>query len=289
MSILTDDLSFQLGDTGVLLNADDTTLPFVDVTQVIGLDSAPFRTAQRDHEGTDGDFIDAEFESGRDLLLSGTIYADPDNMESYLDSLLVNYAPSRTLVPFYFKAPGVNERLLMVKPLGIKYDWDMLRRTGAAAFQIAMHAEDPRKYSSNLNTQTMLSGSTIVTGRAYNKSYNYGYGSIITVPDTVIVTNGGNREAPAIITINGPVQLPTIVNDTAGKTLQFNITMTNTDVLVIDLLNHSVILNGSVSRRGTLVNPDWFLLAKGDNLLHYQSASAPSSSSATITWRDAWR
>jgi hypothetical protein len=275
MPVLSSDLTFQLGDTGVTLNTD-SVFPFVDITQVSGLDSAPFRTSQRDHEGTDGAFIDAEFETGRDLILTGTVYADPNTMESYLDQLVYNYQPSKVRIPFYFKAPGVGERVLFVKPLGCQYNWDALRRTGQANIQFSMFAEDPRKYSSTLQTGSMIQGSTVTTGRSYNKGYNFGYNTTILVPDSTTVTNNGNREAPAIITITGPVVNPQIISDTAGKTLAFNITLSATDVLVIDLVNHTVVLNGTANRRSTLLAPNWFLLQPGVNILRFRAGALPT-------------
>jgi len=287
MSILSSDLTFQLGDTGVTLNTD-SVFPFVDITQVAGLDSAPFRTSQRDHEGTDGAFIDAEFETGRDLLLTGTVYADSSTMELYLDQLVFNYQPSTVRIPFYFKAPGVDERVLFVKPLGCRYNWDILRRTGQANIQFSMFAEDPRKYSSTLKSVAMVQGSTIITGRSYNKSYNFGYNTIILVPDSVVVTNSGNRDAPALISIAGPVVNPIIVSDTAGKTLSVNITLGVSDTLVIDLVNHTVVLNGTANRRNLLSAPNWFLLSPGDNVLRFR-ATVAGSAIATVTFRDTYR
>jgi hypothetical protein len=44
---LTEDLTFKLTDTGVVLNSS-VVQPFVDITKVTGLDSAPYRTTERD-------------------------------------------------------------------------------------------------------------------------------------------------------------------------------------------------------------------------------------------------
>jgi hypothetical protein len=285
---LTQDYTYQLGDAGVLLNSDLTLLPFVDIDTLSGMDSPNFRESQRDHEGVDGDFLDAEFETGRDIALSGTVYTDPNDPETYLDSLRFNFQPSRTLIPFYFKSPNKPERVLFVKPRGVRYDINSLRRTGLSAIQFLMHAEDPRIYTSLLRQVVLSAGSTITLGRGYNKSYNYGYGTIVTVPDSFTVTNGGNRDAPALITITGPVTTPQIVSDTAGMTLTFNITLGVSDVLVIDLLNHTVVLNGSTNRRNTLLAPNWFLLKPGDNILRYRTAIG-SVTTATVSWRDTWR
>src|SRR5687768_9358567 len=102
---LTDEFSYQLGDAGIILNPDSLSTPFVDITRVTGLDSPPFRTTERDHEGTDGGFMDAEYEKGRPIILEGLAYANGSELESFLDDLKANFAPSRTLLPFYFKKP----------------------------------------------------------------------------------------------------------------------------------------------------------------------------------------
>lgn len=176
MPFLSEDFTFQLGDAGVTLNTDANSMPFVDITEVNGLDNAPYRTTERDHEGVDGSWIDAEYEKGRPVTLEGTVYTDGTTMESFLDSLKSNYAPSRSLIPFYFKAPGVQERVLFVKPLGCRYDWTTLRRLGYGAIQFQMFAEDPRIYDSNLNTFPIVQTIASSPGREYDRDYSYGYG-----------------------------------------------------------------------------------------------------------------
>jgi Siphovirus-type tail component, C-terminal domain len=67
-----------------------------------------------------------------------------------LDDLKANYAPVQTPIPFYLKAPGVAERVLFVKPRGIRYDWETARRIGVTPASFMMYAEDPRIYDSAL-------------------------------------------------------------------------------------------------------------------------------------------
>jgi len=122
-----EDYTFQL-NSGVLLNSS-ILLPFVDIDRVVGLDSPPFRETVREHEGQDGGFIDAEFESGRDVILEGTVFADSSTIEDYLDDLKANYGPIRAPVPFVFKAPGVGERVLFVTFRGCRYDEAIACRT----------------------------------------------------------------------------------------------------------------------------------------------------------------
>lgn len=282
---LSSPYTFLLGDTGIVLNTDPTT-PFVDINHVVGLDSAPFRSTEQDHEGTDGGFMDAEFEKGRTVVLEGVVYTDGANMESYLDSLKYNWAPSKTLVPFYLLAPGVDERVLFVKPLGCRYDWETMRRTGCANIQFSAFAEDPRIYSSALQSITVTQGGTATTGRSYNKSYNYSYGAAITPNQTDCVTTG-NRDTPAVFTITGPVVNPTIINDTDSVSLRFILNMGASDVLVVNTQYHTVYLNG-LSRRDALVAPNWFLLHPGHNLIRYLADSS-GTSTMQVQFRSAWR
>jgi hypothetical protein len=283
-----DDYTFKLGDSGVVLN-DDPALPFVDIEKVTGLDSPPFRETTREHEGVDGGFLDAEFERGRDIILEGVVYADETGtgVETFMDSIKFNYAPVTAPIPFYFKAPGVEERLVFVKSRGVSYDWDQLRRLGMARIQFKMFGEDPRIYTSVEETLDIPFSGFTGSGFSFSLAFSFGFGAAVLPPGGT-VTNSGNRPAPAIITIDGPVTDPRITNDTLGLTLSFVITLSGTDSLVIDLGSRTAILNGTTNVRGTLIDPTWWLLAPGDNSITYTAGSG-TGSNLNITFRSAWR
>lgn len=289
MTVLTEELTWRLGDTGVILNTDSESLPFVDIDDVRGFDSAPFRETQRDHEGDDGGFIDAEFEKGRDIILGGRIYTNSSTMETYLDSLKANWSPSRTQVPLYFKSPGVNERLLLVKPLGVNYNWTALRRNGQADIQFKAFAEDPRIYDNALFSQNLSLGATVFTGFGFNFGFPFGFGGVSSTTDEVIVFNAGNRASPPFFIINGPVSNPRILNDTLSKEMLFNIVLNAGETLEVNPKNKTVRLNGITNRRNTLVAPTWFYMASGNNSIRYRADSADPTSFLTIQFRPAWR
>lgn len=284
---LTEDLTFMLGDSGVVLNTDTAGVPFVDVLSVVGLDNAPYRETRREHEGTDGGFIDAEFERGRDIVINADIYADSSTMEDYLDSLKYNYAPSRVLIPFYYKAPGVDERLLYVKPLGFKYDWEQIRRTGRARAQFRLFAEDPRIYAAQVSSTDIAFSFGAVTGFGFNMGFDLGFGGSATT-DGAFVNNAGNRPTPPTFTITGPCTSPSIRDETYGNILAFNITLASGETLVIDTKYRTVRFNGSSNRRNTMTNFDWFFLNPGDTFIRY-GASSGSGSSLNVSFRSAWR
>lgn len=285
---LTDAFSYRLGDDGIVLNPDALVTPFVDITTIRGFDSAPLRTTSRDHEGTDGSFMDAVYEKGRPLFLEGMAYADSGSVETFLDDLKGNWAPSRTLVPLYFKLPGVEERVFFVKPLGCRYDVNAMRRVGCTDIQFEAFAEDPRAYTSTLFNVNIPQAAISITGRGYDKGYSYGYGEVDIGQDQVNLVVGGNRPTPPILTITGPALQPRIINDTLGITMQLDINVLAGETLVIDMQYHTIMLNGSVSRRSALVNPTWFYLQVGDNFLRYRTA-VQGATPLNIIYRHAWR
>ena len=286
---LTEELTFKLTDTGVVLNTDAASLPFVDIEKVMGLDSAPYRETERDHEGTDGGFLDAEFERGRHVLLEGTVYADTSTMEVYLDSLKANYAPSPVLVPFYLKAPGVAERLLFVKPQGCKYSWEQMRRTGQMPVQFKMFAEDPRIYASDLSTVNVPFATGATTGFGFSLGFDFGFGAGGGGTDGEFVINEGNRPTPVEFTIHGPCETPSILDETYGHALVFNIVLATGETLVVNTQYKTVKLNGTTTRRNTLAAPDWFFLEEGSTFIRYLAVAGSAPSSLDISFRSAWR
>jgi len=286
---LTEDFTFKLGDSGVVLNTD-AIYPFVDAENVKGLDSAPFRTSSRDHEGDEGGFMDAEFEKGRDIVIDGTAYATTDGMEDFLDQLKANWAPSKVQVPFYFKPPGKNERMLLVKPLGMRYDWSTMRRTNQVSIQLGAFAEDPRIYDSTLINVNLPLGATVFSGFGFNVSFPFGFGGVSTTADAIQIVNTGNRPTPPVITIHGPCDNPRLLNDTVSKEMLFQgLSLGGSDTLVVDMKNRTAKLNGTTNRRNTLVAPTWFNLEVGANTLRFRASSSDPSAFATVSYRPAWR
>lgn len=269
------DYTFRLGDSGIVLNDDSLNLPFVDIEEVRGLDSATYRETTRDHEGTDGGFMDAEFERARPILLEGVIYADSNSLETYLDSLKENYEPSQILVPFYLKAPGVTEKILFVKPQGVRYDWEADRRLGVVRAQFLVYAEDPRIYTNVLQDISIPLSGLVTDGFGFPLAFPFGFGAA-EQSGVVTVTNSGNRPTPVEFVLTGPAVEPRIINETTGKTMKFNISLSSTDVLTINSYYKTVRLNGA-NRRNALVEPNWFDLPKGDTDIRFQVVSFNTS------------
>lgn len=284
---LTEELTFRLGDSGTILNTDSTSLPFVDIRNVVGLDNAPYRETERDHEGTDGGFLDAEFEKGRPIVLTGDVYADSNSMESYLDQLKADFAPSRTLVPFYYKAPGVDERVLFVKPQGVAYDWDELRRIGSSKIKFKCFAEDPRIYTAALSEYTIVYSAGALVGFGFPLGFDFGFGGVSST-DSVTVTNAGNRPTPPTFVIEGPVNTPIIRDETYNHVLTFDLTLAVGETLTVNTQYKTVTLSDGTNLRNALQEPDWFFLEPGNTSIRY-TAYDGTGSQMTVQFRSAYR
>lgn len=289
MTTLVNPLTFQLNDNGVILNDDINTINgvFVDLEVIKGLDSAPYRETKRDHEGVDGGFLDAEFETGRDISLEGMVYGGTQPLEQFFDKLKANFAPSRDPLPLYFLTETGDARMIFVKPQGVRYDWDSSRRLGMSPVKFAMYAEDPRMYSQTLNTVTIGLNNAASSGFGFNFGFPLSFGGVVAGIDGKYCSNIGNRPTPAVITITGPADTPVIINDDTGDTLTFAISLSVGETLEINLVNHTVRLNGTTNRRNSLQVPNWFLLNPGNTFIRFRAASG--SGSATIAFRSAWR
>lgn len=292
MAPVLGDFQLQFGDDGVLMNGDVSgTSPFIDVESVSGLDSAEYRTSNKDIEGQDGSVIEAEFESKRTITITGTIYAGTHTqMESYVDLLKANFAVSKTAKPLYFKAPGVAQRMAYGKcTSGFRCNWDPMRRVAKAAFSVTLSCGDTIIYGVD---ELMWPGSVTFSnapGFTFNFSFSFDFGAIEGgVVGQMQASHGGNRPAPftALFTGNGAVN-PGILHEDLGLTVQTNLTLNPGDELSIDFLKRKVLFNGS-PRRGSVIREGWFMLQPYvvNNL---RLLTNSGSLSVTLSGHDAWR
>jgi hypothetical protein len=253
-TLLAEEYQF-VEDTGIKLNGA-SALPFVDILSIDGLDAAQVRTLATPREGMHGGYVDAEFEDIRTITIEGEIYASPTALETYLDSLKANFAPSKVVQPFYF-GTDAGTRCIFAKSTGLRYAKDQLRRLGKVAFQVQLIAEDPRIYATTVTSQGL--------------------------PGTLVLV--GNRDTTGTITIAGSRTNPVITMGTS--VLTFNYTLAGGNTIVIDLAKRTVILNGTTNLRSALtISGGWPVLKNGNNVFTIGGTGAGAITAAA---RSAWR
>jgi hypothetical protein len=133
------------GDSGFVLNTNSQGIPFVDITDIAGLDSAPIRTSTTEHIGIDGAYQDASYMTMRTIAITGTVYDNAATPEALLDTLRAQYGPG-TYGQFFFKHPGSPLRFVNAMGGGVKYDVDTQRRLGITNVVITLFCPDPYFY-----------------------------------------------------------------------------------------------------------------------------------------------
>jgi hypothetical protein len=279
---------YQFRDDGILLNGDDLALPFVDVTRVEGLDTAPYRTQTKDQEGTDGGFVDAQFETLRTVVLDLDIYADPNALDTYLDDLKENFEPNEDYQPLYWRGDN-GDRVVFGKSQGLKYSKTKQRSWGMQPATITILCGDPRIYSPEIvSSGPIILGTSAVGGRGYPKGFPFGYGGVAT-QGAGSITPGGNRSTPGWYVLTGPITNPIIINDTLGLQWTFTIALATGEELWINPKNLTVRLGEfGPSRRTNMKGPWWYLL-KGENSFRLQGSGGTGATKLEVFARPAWR
>ncbi|MET9467795.1 hypothetical protein ABZY44_23930 [Streptomyces sp. NPDC006544] len=159
-----------------------------------------------------------------------------------------------------------------------------------AEYSVLVTAADPRRYSTDLQAQS--AGLPSVTG---------GVTLPLTMPLTITagtssgqisLSNAGSMSTRPTFTIDGPVADPVIVvqyPDSTVVQLAFSDTLGAGDQLVIDTAARSVVLNGSVSRRGYLSVARWPVIPPTSTVtVQWTASSYDSAALLTGTCRSAW-
>lgn len=142
-------------------------------------------------------------------------------------------------------------------------------------FEIPLLAEDPRRYSQTLTTDTGLS----ISGAGTSDT------NTITLPTAA---NGG-VDTGATITIDGPAVNPKIVNaGDSSKFVQWTGTLGAAETLVFDLDLQTVTLDGVNDIENLTAGSEFFRLRPGANLLTYTRSSGASASTAQFDYRVAY-
>lgn len=153
-----------------------------------------------------------------------------------------------------------------------------------AEFTIGLVAPDPRRYSTALHQSVVVQGA-MAAGLAppWTPPITLPAGA---PPMSVSVTNAGSFETRPVVSIQGPVTGPAVVNQNTGQTVSFSsLTLGASDVLAVDFNNRQGLLNG-VFRPADLWS-SWWVMPPGTTGVQ-MTGTASTGASMTVASRDAW-
>ena len=152
--------------------------------------------------------------------------------------------------------------------------------------QYTFFCADPRYYDDAQQTATLSISNPL--GRTYNRIYPLVYGGGSLSSSTIVANNGWATTYP-VITINGPIKNPTVGNITQGYYITISGTYANTDIIVIDLDQKLVTVNGASARNLVSGASNWFSAPPGNNSFYLTGSNTlAGTTAATVTWRSAY-
>ncbi len=272
---------------GALTPVGGTSVALLGGTGLTGLNDMPALSTSDALRGQDHGAW-----GGIDLLQPRTLHLElqiiaADNASMYSDIALAEIAFQPRMTGDLPLLLFDNQRLIncRVRRRSVPYDTGNKPRVGGLIVELV--ARDPRVYDATQATLTLVPGAG-GGGAVWPWVWPVSWGGPSS-GGTAIATNLGNFPTRPLITIQGACSNPFVSNGTTGQTLAFQIALANSDVLMVDLDARTVQLNGTASRRSTLVaGSSWWELAPGNSSVTFGASSVATGCSASITFRSAW-
>lgn len=259
------------------------------ILEVNGLEGLPGIRNQDDNRGyADGMFTGRDFLAGRTITITFlTLASSGASAQANFNTIQGALLPQTSgTTPLYFLLSNAeSEQVINARVRALRTTVTPEYTYGYITSQVEFFCPDPRYYNSN--TQTLSLTYTAPSGRVYNRTYNLVYGGgTATLQGTV--NNAGWATTYPTITLSGPIINPQIGNITTGNTLYLSGTYSSSDVIVIDLYNKLITVNGTAARN-ILTSGTWFGAQPGANTFSfYGTGTLNNVTTATITWQSAF-
>jgi len=260
------------------------------ILDVQGLEGLPAIRNQDDNRGYfDGMFSGRDFLGGRTITMTVLTVAGNGNSAQANYNLLQSQAlPQQSgTTPLQFQlSPAGGLQFINARVRGNITQVDPDYTYGYIKSQLTFFCPDPRYYDNTTQTASMTY--TLPLGRSYPRIYplTYGGGS---QTQTAPITNSGTTNTYPLITIYGPVINPVVGSTKTGQYLSFNYTMAQSDVLSINLLNKTILLNGNPARNLLIGSSQWFSAAPGANYFYFTGTGTTFGiTNATVQWNNAY-
>ncbi|GAA2509900.1 hypothetical protein GCM10010406_52910 [Streptomyces thermolineatus] len=277
-----DGLRATLGD--LRLGETDTAGVTWHLQSLEGWDGAEVRGQMTERQADHGASVGPVYYGARPITLAGTVVA-PDRaaLDLALDRL-------RAAVPLTDTALTVWEAL--PKMAWVRASGRMLAQyvsDRAATYSVMVTAADPRRYGLEVRTESARLPQT--TGGIAPPLTPPLTIAAAAVSGTITAVNEGSFETRPVLILAGPCARPVVtVTHPDGTTdrLAYALDLDAGEVLTIDAAAHTVVLNGTVSRRRFLTGP-WPVLPPGEPVAISWTANTYSpDAQLTVSWRPAW-
>lgn len=266
------------------LSADPNGGNFI-ITGVTGLGAADIRTSSFLFSGRSGGLVTDQFYGFRNIAITGKIGSiESDRQQHQLDRVaMFNALPIGAVIPVYITVFSGQTYRIDCKVTDLKVEYS--RAGYMSDFLIQLTAGDQLFYSTDggdeqtatVNLQAQTGG--YVT--PYDLPVDWAEGAQPT-----IVNNSGTAVAFPVIELHDESHDPRITNQTTGETFGLNISTEDGDLIVIDMGNRTVTLNGSNIMGNRTDDSSWWGMPPGDNSIVLTSDTTDDTVYAVLKWRN---
>lgn len=258
-------------------------------TPLEGLDMPAVRLNVYDKPGEDGAVVSSAFYGGRPLILRGKVKGNgPSAFETNRIALTAACAQQKDSNGY-----PITTRITFTTLAGITYFVDV-------NFQKVLMNYD------NINSANFLIEAIVPNPYIFGNIANattiaraIGGGMVLPFILPVIlaassggsanVVNSGSATAFPVLVLTGPLTNPYINNATVGKSMQLNYTIDSVSVVRIDMLNKTIMLNGSTSILSVkTVDSEWWGLTPGTNAISFNTSSSADTGNLEIDYYSAY-
>lgn len=274
------------------IHSNDSNIGFLVAPNIKGLEQPSIRLPSFDRPNTDGSIVPNQLYGGRLITLSGKVFA----------STVVDYRTRRRLLetavniqrtidgilqPITMKFTTMDDLALQVDVYTRKFDFpDGLLMSGD--YKVDFVAPSIYLLGQTLKTQLVSAftggGMAIPTG--IPTAMNVGGISAETL------TNSGNIPAYPIITLEGPLEDPTLTNETADQTMNITYTLNAGESIEIDTINRTAVYYASLGASPVnvrqYISGDFITVEPGENIIKLTLAAYNDDGAALFAWRDSY-
>lgn len=251
-------------------------------TQITGLDLPSIRTSSGNYAGRDGGYVGAQFYGPRQISIQGTVFAsDVASLETARQGLQDALRASAVTLQLVTNAGGS----YIIYTNLLDFEMPITRDLFKSPFTIELLAPDPIIYD----------GSASPLGTTLPKLTSGGYVYPVVYPviytpgsSPTTVTNSGTAAVYPTITLTGSATNPVITNRTTNLFTSLSLTTGPTDVLVIDMRQRTILLNGGSVFGSQGAGSAFWSLVTGGNSIALTTSSGTDNVTGNVSWRSGY-
>lgn len=269
--------------TDLTLSADANGGNFI-IQNVTGLGSADIRTSSFLFSGRSGGLITDQFFGFRQISITGKIggYGVSRQQHRLDRSALENALELGETFPIYITLFSGETYRIDVNLTDLKLEY--MQGGYMSDFLIQLTAGDPYFYSTDGGDEQSAIVTRVTEG-GYVTPYILPVEWELGGAPTVVVNNGNANYYPTI-RLEDEALNPAITNLATGESFALDLGMNDGDVVIIDMYNRTVTLNGSDIIGNKTDDSIWWALLPGNNPIMLETDTADDPVVATITWRN---